>query len=335
MEYLASIANFDMNIIIFGGSGFIGLNLCNQLNGSHRLTVFDKIKSSLGFPDFIMGDVQDPIFLDNSEKFDVIINLAAEHADNVLPKSLYNSVNVGGAVNICNFASKNNIKKIIFTSSVAVYGVAQFGADEDCPINPFNEYGATKFQAEEVYRLWLNESPDDRMLTIIRPTVVFGPGNRGNVFNLFRQIFAGKFIMVGSGLNRKSMAYVDNVAAFIKYCLNFNSGYYLYNYVDKPDYKMNDLVAKISSHSPPKNIFNHLISKLYLPYGAGLLIASFFDFYSWLSGKQFAISRIRIKKFCMNSVYTSKVDGLSFTAPVHLDEAIKITVQSEFLSDPK
>jgi GlcNAc-P-P-Und epimerase len=324
-----------MNIIIFGGSGFIGLNLCNQLSSNHKITIFDKNKCHLIGPDFIIGNIQDPINLDDTENFDVIINLAAEHADNVLPKSLYNSVNVGGAVNICNFARNNHIKKIIFTSSVAVYGEAQIDADEDSPIQPFNEYGSTKFQAEEVYRLWLNEDPTGRTLTIIRPTVVFGPGNRGNVFNLFRQIFIGKFIMIGPGLNRKSMAYVDNVAAFIKYCLNFNPGYHLYNYVDKPDYKMKELVDIIRSYSPYKNIIKLFISKLYLPFSVGLFIAAFFDFFSLLTGKKFAISRIRIKKFCMNSVYSTKVADLSFIAPVHLDEAIKKTIDSEFLSDSK
>jgi nucleoside-diphosphate-sugar epimerase len=324
-----------MNIIIFGGSGFIGHNLFNQLSGSNEITVFDKVRRDLDCPNFIIGNVQYPIHVNQAENFDVIVNLAAEHADNVLPKSLYSSVNVGGAVNICNFARENGINKIIFTSSVAVYGEAQIGANEDSPIQPFNEYGATKFQAEEVYRLWLNESPTERTLTIIRPTVVFGPGNRGNVFNLFRQIFVGKFIMISPGLNRKSMAYVDNVAAFIKYCLNFNSGYHLYNYVDKPDYKMKELVAEIRSYSPSNNIINLFISKLFLPYSVGLLIASFFDFFSSLTGKQFAISRIRIKKFCMNSVYSTRVADLSFIAPVHLDEAIKRTIDSEFLSDPK
>lgn len=321
-----------MNIIIFGGSGFIGSNLCRQLNDGYHFTIFDKVKRHFDKYFFVMGDIQTTICLSGADKFDAIVNLAAEHADNVSPKSLYRSVNVGGAINVCNFARANGIKKIIFTSSVAVYGVAPIGADESAPINPFNEYGITKFQAEEVYREWFNESPSDRVLTIIRPTVVFGPGNRGNVFNLFRQIFEGKFIMIGPGLNRKSMAYVDNIAAFIKYALQFDKGYYIFNYADKPDYTMKDLVAKIRSLAPHKRFLSISLLPSYIPYWLGLSIGSLFDLSSALSGKKFAISRVRVKKFCMNSVYVSNVSGLSFVAPVSLDDGIKATIESEFLS---
>ena len=58
-------------------------------------------------------------------------------------------------------------------------------------------------------------------MTIIRPTVIFGEKNRGNVYNLLKQIASGKFLMIGKGQNRKSMAYVGNVVAFIKYSWNW------------------------------------------------------------------------------------------------------------------
>ena len=51
-------------------------------------------------------------------------------------------------------------------------------------------------------------------LIIVRPTVIFGEGNRGNVYNLFKQIASNKFLMVGDGNNKKSLAYIGNVVAF-------------------------------------------------------------------------------------------------------------------------
>lgn len=83
--------------------------------------------------------------------------------------------------------AKLGIKKIIFTSSVAVYGFAPIGTDETSKINYFNDYGRTKWLAEEKYRQWLNSDPKNS-LTIIRPTVIFGEQNRGNVYNLLKQI---------------------------------------------------------------------------------------------------------------------------------------------------
>lgn len=83
-------------------------------------------------------------------------------------------------------------------------------------------------------------------MTIIRPTVIFGERNRGNVYNLLKQIGSGRFLMVGKGTNYKSMAYVGNIVAFIKYNLdNVSIGYNVYNYIDKPDLNMNDLVEQV------------------------------------------------------------------------------------------
>ena len=62
-------------------------------------------------------------------------------------------------------------------------------------------------------------STERRSLVIIRPTVIFGEGNRGNVYNLFRQIADRRFLMFGDGENKKSMAYVGNVAEFICHLL--------------------------------------------------------------------------------------------------------------------
>ena len=70
----------------------------------------------------------------------------------ICSKSLYDEVNVQGSENICRACSELGIHKIIFTSSVAVYGFAPVGTDESGEINYFNDYGRTKFLAEEIGR---------------------------------------------------------------------------------------------------------------------------------------------------------------------------------------
>ncbi len=255
-----------------------------------------------------------------------IINLAAEHRDDVRPLSLYDEVNVEGARNICKVASEKGVNKIIFTSSVAVYGFAPLGTNESGAIAPFNDYGRTKYEAEQIYKAWQLEKPSERTLVIIRPTVVFGEQNRGNVYNLLKQIASGKFIMVGNGENRKSMAYVENVAAFIEYSLSFKPGIHIYNYIDKPDFSMNTLVSKV----------NHILGRstsipFRLPYPVGYFIGKCFDGIAALTGKRFAISAIRVKKFCANSVYNSAIDQTGFIPPVPLDQALAQTVRHEFL----
>lgn len=153
-------------------------------------------------------------------------------------------MNVQGTRNVIEAMNKNGVKNIIFTSSVAVYGLNKENPDENHPVDPFNHYGKSKWQAEDVLREWYQQQPEQRSLTIIRPTVIFGERNRGNVYNLLKQISGGKFAMVGAGTNYKSMAYVGNIVAFIKYLLSHShAGYEVYNYIDKPDLSMNELVA--------------------------------------------------------------------------------------------
>jgi nucleoside-diphosphate-sugar epimerase len=181
-----------ITIDIVGGSGFIGTRLVKRLakGGIKSINIIDKVSSNQ-FPTLVkQADVRSAEELRQSLSLDgVLINLAAEHRDDVRPVRLYDEVNVGGARNLCQVATEKNINKIIFTSSVAVYGFAPAGTDETGAIEPFNDYGRTKYEAEEVFRSWQKEAPDRRTLVIIRPTVVFGEGNRGNVHNLLKQVF--------------------------------------------------------------------------------------------------------------------------------------------------
>ena len=317
-----------MNICIIGGSGFIGTSLSkNLIKKKNKFLIIDKTKSEK-YPDLVqIANVRNIESLrkripDNS----ILINLAAEHRDDVKPISLYKEVNVNGAKNICIVAREKNIKKIIFTSTVAVYGFAPIGTDENGKINPFNEYGKTKYKAEQIYRLWQEEAPEERTLVIIRPTVVFGENNRGNVYNLFHQIISGKFIMVGDGYNKKSMAYVDNVVAFITYSLIFKPGIHIYNYVDKPDFTMNSLVSIVRGIMGFQAKLN-----VKIPYIVGLFIGKVLDFLTLISGKKFAISSIRIKKFCANSVYNTAIDNSGFKAPITIKDALEKTIIYEFI----
>jgi len=113
-----------MSIInVIGGSGFIGTRLCSRLVSSKCLfSIIDKSLSILHGNQVDIADVRDINKLrDSITDNAVIVNLAAEHRDDVKPLSLYDEVNVGGAENVCIVARERNIKTIIFTSTVAVY----------------------------------------------------------------------------------------------------------------------------------------------------------------------------------------------------------------------
>lgn len=315
-------------ICVIGGSGFIGSVLCRILleDGDKSVGIIDKVDGKKFSSITQIHDIKNSIDVGLVSSCTVLINLAAEHRDDITPKSLFEETNVTGARNVCEIATLTGINKIIFTSSVAIYGFAMPGTGEDGVPAPFNEYGSTKLRAEAIYKAWQSEDSLNRSLVIIRPTVVFGKGNRGNVFNLLKQIASRKFLMIGDGLNKKSMCYVENIAHFIKYSLNFNAGVHIYNYVDKPDFVMNDFITLVKKCLGQEGGIG-----LRVPYLVGIIIGYGFDFLAMITRKKFPISSIRVKKFCTDSIYSSSVSKLGFVPPHDLGEALAETIRYEFL----
>lgn len=317
-------------ITVIGGSGFVGTNLCQNLFAKGVDFEIIDINRSQRFPEKTkIGDVRNIQSLRDAISGDVVVNLAAVHRDDVRDKREYFNTNVNGTKNVADVCLEKGIKKIIFTSTVAVYGFADAGSGESAKINPFNEYGRTKYQAEEELRTWHNQG--DHNLIIVRPTVIFGEGNRGNVFNLLNQIASGKFVMLGSGENKKSLAYVGNVAAFLEKCIDTQKKYAVYNYVDTPGFDMNTLVRQVRKTLKNKNGVG-----LRLPYWFGLIMGFLADVVTSATGKTLPLSSIRVKKFCSSTEFTSakhELDG--FEPPFPLQKGIDRTLQSEFISpDP-
>ena len=317
-----------MKIVIIGGSGFVGTKLIDLLskNSSFEIKNIDKEKSTSYSGLTIIGNVLNKSDLVSGLKgADVVILLAAEHRDDVTPISLYYDVNVQGMRNTLEAMQENNIHRLIFTSSVAIYGLDKNNPDESFPADPFNHYGISKWKAEQVLQSWYEEHKDWN-INIIRPTVIFGEGNRGNVFNLLAQIASGKFMMIGKGENQKSMSYVKNVVAFIEFLiLKRQVGYNVYNYVDKPDFSTNDLVYHTGQ------ILGKRIPSVKIPYWLGMSGGYVFDLLAFISRKKLNISSVRVKKFCAVTQYdSSKVMEVGFKPPFTMEEGLRNMLTEEF-----
>ncbi|RAJ85818.1 nucleoside-diphosphate-sugar epimerase [Chitinophaga dinghuensis] len=312
-----------MSFTVIGGSGFIGTKLISSLKNKKETVInIDKNPSALHNDVTTSADVRSMDALRKSVPAgSTVVLLAAEHRDDVDPVQLYYDVNVEGTANVLNVMREKGINSIIFTSTVAVYGLNKSEPRETDAVDPFNHYGKSKWHAEELLRQWYEEDKENRKLVIIRPTVVFGPGNRGNVYNLLKQIAVGRFLMIGKGNNKKSMAYVDNIVGFISYLLQQDAkGYFLYNYADKPDLSTKELLLEAEQSLQKK------ISSIQIPYAVGYMGGVCLDIVAKVSGKKFPISSIRIKKFCATTVFNadkafqtgykpicSLQDGLTFT----------------------
>jgi nucleoside-diphosphate-sugar epimerase len=311
-----------MNCLVTGGSGFIGTVLVDALvREGHDVRIYD-VRSSSAFADLtVRGDVRDPDHLtETMQDVDIVFHLAAEHKDDVRPASLYREVNVDGARNLVLAAETCGVGRIVFTSTVAVYGLEAGEADETTPTEPFNDYGRSKLQAEHVLQEWAARD-STRTLAIIRPTVVFGENNRGNVFTLIDQVRRGRFVMVGDGSNRKSMCYVGNLVPFLCRFLAVD-GTSIMNYVDKPDLTAGELIAMIRAELDIRGPL------LRLPYWIGMAGGYAFDGLAIATRRRFPISRVRVRKFCASTQVSMQEPPGDFVPPFTLAQGISRMIES-------
>ncbi len=148
-----------MKVLVIGGAGYIGSHVVKEMmKAGHKVTVFDNLSSGLRcnlFPenDFIYGNILIPSDLEAafSQGFDAFVHLAAFKAagESMLLPEKYSVNNITGTINIMNAAVKFNCKKMIFSSSAAVFGAPEYlPMDEEHPKNPENYYGFTKLEIE-------------------------------------------------------------------------------------------------------------------------------------------------------------------------------------------
>lgn len=311
-------------VALIGGLGFVGqrLDALLRASGSWAVSALDIVEASR------TCDVTDAASLmSHLGGSDWVVNLAAVHHDNVRPISKYYAVNVEGARNVCRACSALGIHQQVFVSSVAVYGDTHgIPATEQTPHSPFNDYGKSKSQAEDVYRAWWSENPD-RTLIILRPTVIFGERNRGNLFNLMQSIATGKFRMVGDGNVTKAIAYVENVASFIQFVMQkFTSGMHVFNYADAPDPTTAEIVSVIREEL---GLSRQSLRRL--PYAVAYSGGIVCDLISRFTPLSLPVSAQRVKKFCTPTpIDASRAEQAGFKPTLPVMEALRQTVRAEF-----
>ena len=143
-----------MNILITGGSGFIGGAIFKKLKKKHNLYIYDKSKPKFKTK-FIKGNLNEKRKLSvliKKNKIDCIIHLAAslgvKDTENNPSKVL--SVNIGGTKNLLESISGSKVKLVLFSSSSEIYGETNKILREDDPIKPTSPYSKTKYAVEQI-----------------------------------------------------------------------------------------------------------------------------------------------------------------------------------------
>ncbi|MDF1694612.1 MAG: NAD-dependent epimerase/dehydratase family protein [Saprospiraceae bacterium] len=290
--------NQNRKIFITGGSGFISSHI-HEVIDQNEIVNFDlKPPRENITSTFVQGDVRNLEDLNTAlalHPCSMILALAAEHKDFGLSEEEYFKTNEFGTENICKAAEKAGITKIVFYSSVAVYGNNTLPSTEEMPPNPNLPYGASKWAGEKVLQKWVSENPE-RSVLIMRPTVVYGERNIANMFRLIQQINSGRYFHIGKGKNIKSIAYVKNLVEATFYLAErMKSGMEVFNYADKPQMTSRE-IGEVISNRLKKSPFT-------IPYRLALLMGIPFDILIKVTGKDYPISTNRIKKFCVQTYH--------------------------------
>lgn len=249
-----------MNYIITGGSGFIGTHLANLiLEAEPQARVYNLDIVEPGTPNhqakkcgktgatFIKQDVREPIgdlpFTPTPD--DVIFNFAAIHRTPGHPDHAYFETNIRGAENITAFAARHGIRKIVFTSSIAPYGASEELKHEETLPMPNTPYGISKLVAEKIHEKWQAVDPDNRLLVILRPGIVFGLCEGGNFTRLYWSIRKRKFFYAGRKDTIKACIYVKDLVRFMLYRLTHGSGCELFNCTYEPAFTIEQICDSI------------------------------------------------------------------------------------------
>ena len=132
--------------------------------------------------------------------------------------------------------------------------------------------------------------------------------------------------MIGKDENKKSMAYVGNIVALIKSRIEITEpGLNIFNYADKPDFLMTDLVKIIEDK------MNISAPKIKILYWLGMLGGWSIDLISYITRIKFSVSAVRVKKFCATTQFDANKVQKDFKSPYTLEEGLNRTLGHEFI----
>jgi nucleoside-diphosphate-sugar epimerase len=323
------------NAVIFGGLGFIGTFFARHLiegQGFEKVFLFDH--ESIGAKEFefrkkmvgaysqiemIEGDVRKPIKWIPPETIDLVANFAAVHREPGHEGYEYYECNLLGAENVCDWAERVGCNKMIFSSSIAPYGPSEEVRDEQSIPVPTTAYGGSKLAAEKIHQVW-QAKQQQRQLVIVRPGVVFGPGEGGNVSRLIKAVRKRYFFYMANRDTRKAGTYVKELCRAMMWVLNSKkskaSGVSLFNMSMNPGPSIEEYVDSIARTAGMKVWIPNVPSALLFT------IAYSIEFIAKPIGIKHPFSPVRIRKLIRsNNILPSYLVENGYDFEYSLDEA--------------
>ncbi len=209
-----------MNVLISGGTGFIGSRLAlkclengdsvhvlGQKNNPAEATNIKELED-IGVKVSLIPITEKEALSQLLDGVDVVYHLAAAQHEMNIPDERFWQVNVDGTRHMVDASIKAGVKRFVHGSTIGVYGILDGEIDEDSPCKPDNIYGVTKLEGEKVALSYTDKLP----LVVIRIPETYGPGDH-RLLKLFKTIQKNVFFMIGKGENLHHLIYVDDLIA--------------------------------------------------------------------------------------------------------------------------
>ncbi|MCD8164907.1 MAG: NAD-dependent epimerase/dehydratase family protein [Bacteroides sp.] len=318
-----------MNILITGIHGFIGSHLLTALRKDHHLYGLDIVyPEKEGLQCTYGWDICSCSRTDNDlPEFDAIIHLAGKAHDtrNLSSAASYFDINTGLTREIFDFFLRSTAKKFIFFSSVKAAADSVPGEilTEDIIPCPKGPYGESKIKTEEYIQQSARQctfcSSGEKQIYILRPSMIHGPGNKGNLNLLYQIVKKGVPWPLGAFQNRRSFTSIDNVTWIIKELLEKEIASGIYHLADDEPLSTNELIETMCEGMGKRS----LIWKLPRPLMKGAATAG--------SLLHLPLNRERLTKLTENYVVSNEKIKKALGAgrlPVNSREGILKAIQS-------
>ncbi|GHV42950.1 nucleoside-diphosphate-sugar epimerase [Spirochaetia bacterium] len=265
-----------MNILISGIHGFVGSNVALALHDHCIYGLSNSCSSKeVGLKTYSWDE------LDKVHHIDAIIHLAgkAHDTNNQIEKQTYFDINTGLTEKIFNCFLQSDANKFIFFSSVkaAADTVQGILAEDVIPV-PKGPYGESKLKAEKYIKKYLGqiENQSNKQIYILRPCMIHGPGNKGNLNLLYNIVQKRMPWPLGAFENQRSFISIDNISYIIRQLLEQDIVSGIYNLADDDPVSTNELIkimcytlsCKCKIYRINKNLIRHIAllgSMLHLP----------------------------------------------------------------------
>ena len=248
-------------ILVTGGSGMIGRAVVANLLASKKCMVRTQVRDRLEarkaigqLVDLTLVEMESADFTRVGDQemraltkdCDYVVHAAGLVHQEAAAYQEYEVINVRATHQLAEACIANKVHTLIFLSTSAVYGKGPFSnIAESGPLAAKTPYAVSKTTSEQYLQSLEGKIP---RIVVLRPALVFGEGDRGNMLSLIRQVKEEKYVHISGGVTPKSLIYASDLASGVRLCLEkLPDGYHVFNIANPKAESMHDLIDSIAA----------------------------------------------------------------------------------------